>query len=49
LLCRYPSGTSAIAVDPRLRCVRRWIVSSNGEQVQITGTDPAEIKGWMTI
>jgi hypothetical protein len=24
-------------------------LTASGEQVQITGTDPAEIKGWMTI
>src|SRR5690349_3762835 len=24
-------------------------VTASGEQVQITGADPAEIKGWMTI
>ena len=24
-------------------------VTASGEQVQITGTDPAEVKGWMTI
>jgi len=24
-------------------------LTASGEQVQITGTDPAEIKGWMTV
>jgi len=24
-------------------------VTTSGEQLQITGSDPAEIKGWMTI